>query len=370
MSFLSKALDPTLKTNYCRYSTINISKYLPYLLTENESEATLEHAVLRATHVISEKRVAELVEESNNKCNALNKKIDGLELENALLRTKNLLLEKRVKELELALKKTKEGSGFSRAAEGLNSDNYLEADKSNQESGGDDEKETEIIYDRIVNLIDNMKCDCEKAINLSLKSRLPQLPTKKDTINSINKTATNPCRPQSSQSQLSVLTRFPPGNFIQSTRNRAPNPSLTGVRPIDRSKDLCSRTSATKTHLIDPSFCTSPAPCITDHKYSTKSNPTDLVPTSLHPNPTNSRQSDFSLTLTKPSPTKSCPIPLHPKTKPNQMRPTNTRRKVCKVNNRLLPKAKIHSAEIDSISFSPIKSKKSSLSYSILLNIN
>ncbi|CAJ0905498.1 2661_t:CDS:2 [Entrophospora sp. SA101] len=111
------------------------------------------------------------------------------ELENQLLRASASALEKRVKELEFSLK-----------------DNYVNSDSDSKEDynsiGSGEEvidKESDIIYERILKLVETMKLDCTRSINFKIPvhSGLPKFPTRQNSRSNLSKASTaNIARPR------------------------------------------------------------------------------------------------------------------------------------------------------------------------------
>nr|CAG8461745.1 12189_t:CDS:2 [Entrophospora candida] len=98
------------------------------------------------------------------------------ELENQLLRASASALEKRVKELEFSLK------------------------ESNEECVEEViDKESDIIYERILKLVETMKLDCTRSINFKIPvhSGLPKFPTRQNSRSNLSKASTaNIARPR------------------------------------------------------------------------------------------------------------------------------------------------------------------------------
>ncbi|RIA94639.1 hypothetical protein C1645_817689 [Glomus cerebriforme] len=147
------------------------------------------------------------------------KRLDSLEqraveVENKLLRTSNSALEKRVAELEASLKESNEECNKLRQT--ISHMKSAEKDvipskkedivevknglicKNDVDNFNNDEisdvissisKEEEIIYERILKLVENMKSDCQKAINMKIptESQLPMRPTRQGSKSSASK---------------------------------------------------------------------------------------------------------------------------------------------------------------------------------------
>ncbi|CAG8475110.1 15800_t:CDS:1 [Funneliformis caledonium] len=177
-------------------------KELKRLSTLEHRVVEVENQLLRASSAALEKRVAELevsLKESNEECVKLRQTIAHMKVaeKNVIPSMKEDIIEKK---------------------ECLNSKNDTDSlEKSDVISIND--KEEEIIYERILKLIENMKSDCQKSINLKIpaSSHLPKAPTR-----------------QGSRLSLSSKSPSPTDGLISPSKmiGRSRTPSLIGMSPI------------------------------------------------------------------------------------------------------------------------------------------
>ncbi|RHZ84996.1 hypothetical protein Glove_74g17 [Diversispora epigaea] len=174
----------------------NDEKELKRISSLEQRVAELENTLLRTAQVALEKRVAELensLKESNEECNRLRKTIT--EIENV---ERKVVISQKEEDIFEKNDFTSE-SGDEKYSEKDMCESSDEQDVSSEisdtlsELTSFDDKEAEIIYGRILKLIENMKSDCTKAINLKIPtmSQLPKLPMRTNTIKSNTTTNTN-----------------------------------------------------------------------------------------------------------------------------------------------------------------------------------
>ncbi|CAI2185145.1 7460_t:CDS:1 [Funneliformis geosporum] len=156
-----------------------------------------------------------------------------VEVENQLLRASSAALEKRVAELEASLLESNEECVKlrqtiahmkvseknvipSKVEDGIEKKECLNSKDDNDSLEMSDgisinNKEEEIIYERILKLIENMKSDCQKAINIKIpaSSHLPKAPTRQGSRLSFSSKSPSPTDGLTSPSKMIGRSRTP-----------------------------------------------------------------------------------------------------------------------------------------------------------------
>lgn len=214
-------------------------------------------------HPLSEEVRAD--EKREKRLNSL--ELRTIEVENTLLRTSKAALEKRVAELEASLKETNEEcntlkqtiahmnmkSPEKEVAPSKNIEINVEVlnDTTNEDISdviSDINKEEEIIYERILKLVENMKSDCQKAINMKIptESQLPMRPMRQSP-KSISSKSPSPTDGLISPSKMS--RPWTPVS-IPTSRTVTPSGAISPPNPISSHIPTKNPTSPNKTsHL-------------------------------------------------------------------------------------------------------------------------
>ncbi|CAG8562965.1 10513_t:CDS:1 [Diversispora eburnea] len=281
----------------------NDEKELKRISSLEQRVAELENTLLRTAQVALEKRVAELensLKESNEECNKLRKTITEMESVE-----RKVVISQKGEDIFEKSDFTSE-SGDEKYSEKDMCESSDEQDVSSEisdtlsELTSFDDKEAEIIYGRILKLIENMKSDCTKAINLKIPtmSQLPKLPMRTNTIKSnttsINTqtniaSVTSPSVPKipspTSQSRMPGRSRTPSisGVYI-SSRPSTPS-ALTNSNNHQITSNLFSNSSTTR--MPAPSRMTS-LPSLNSSYISSRPNTPSNVLSNVPSNPLNS----------------------------------------------------------------------------------
>ncbi|GET02743.1 hypothetical protein GLOIN_2v1735022 [Rhizophagus clarus] len=224
-------------------------------------------------HPLSEQVRAD--EKREKRLNSL--ELRTIEVENTLLRTSKAALEKRVAELEASLRESNEECNKLRqtiAHMNLKSSekdvtpskkeeniekNLNDIDNSiSEESISNISKEEEIIYERILKLVENMKSDCQKAINMKIptESQLPMRPMRQSS-KSFSSKSPSPTDGLISPSKM-IGRPWTPSIGISIPASRAATPSSGAISPPNSQIPTKNSVSPTKTSHI-PSRSNTPS---------------------------------------------------------------------------------------------------------------
>jgi hypothetical protein len=177
----------------------------------------VENTLLRTSKAALEKRVAELeasLKESNEECNKLRQTIVHMNMKNS---EKDVTSSKKEENIVENLDKI---------------DNFTNEDISDLISNIS--KEEEIIYERILKLVDNMKSDCQKAINMKIptESQLPMRPMTRQSSKSFSSKSPSPTDGLISPSKMIGRSFTPTLTSIPTSRAVTPSGAISPPNPM------------------------------------------------------------------------------------------------------------------------------------------
>lgn len=217
-------------------------------------------------HPLSEEVRAD--EKREKRLNSL--ELRTIEVENSLLRTSKAALEKRVAELEASLKESNEEcnklkqtiahisvkspekevsplKNIEKNEEVLNNTTNEDISDDISDVISNINKEEEIIYERILKLVENMKSDCQKAINMKIptESQLPMRPMRQ-SAKSISSKSPSPTDGLISPSKM--IRPWTPVS-IPTSRNVTPSGAISPPNPVSSHLPTKNPTSPKASHL-------------------------------------------------------------------------------------------------------------------------
>jgi len=217
----------------------------------------MENVLLRASKTALEKRVAELeasLKESNEDCNKLRQTIAHMKSAEKDVTPSNKEENIERKDDSLIYSDDKKDDNDNNSINDINDE--IPSDLISTIS-----KEEEIIYNRILTLVENMKSDCQKAINMKIptESQLPMRPMRQGS-KSVSSKSPSPTGGIISSFGISVMTNIPTSRAgTPSGAISPPNTMSSRQIPIIKSPSSPNKTSHLPSRSNTPSGIHSPS---------------------------------------------------------------------------------------------------------------